>query len=105
MVAVRASLWPPLQPAKLQCAALGGQHYNTALNIVRTDTPRPNGTKYDFFGTEGKPGRDLKNHSTYGGRWIVLDEATTHEEAFLGNGGRGPGSGPLLGRPSADQKI
>ena len=97
MVAVRASLWPPLQPAKLQYAALGGQHYNTSLNVVRTDTARPNGTKYEFFeGGGDKQTRDLRNHSTYGGRWIVLDEKTSAEEAFLGHGDRGPGSGPFF---------
>ena len=96
MVAVRAALWPPLQLAKLQYAALGGQHYNTSLNVVRTDTARPNGTKYELSGGDNKQTRDLRNHSTYGGRWIVLDEKTTAEEAFLGHGDRGPGSGQFF---------
>ena len=81
MVAHRPNLWPAINYQKLAYGALGGQHLNTALNIIRQNVSRPDGTTYNFHGGDAKAEADLETWIKRGAPALVLSEATTAEEA------------------------
>ena len=81
MVAHRPNLWPVINYKKLAYGALGGQHLNTALNIIRQNVGRPDGTNYNFHGGSAKAEADLESWMRRGAPAIVLSEAITPEEA------------------------
>ena len=81
MVSHRPNLWPAINYKKLAYGALGGQHLNTALNIIRQNVSRPDGTTYNFHGGNAQAEADLETWIKRGAPALVLSEATTAEEA------------------------